>query len=635
MRTTVLARRYLPLAAALGVLLLIIAVFPSTAKTSTTSAAATGPVRGYSVGAGGSGGSGGTAGGAGSGASGGATATLSGGASGTSGAAGGVSGSSTSIAGAGGGPASGGGAGIAGATTSAASGGGGSVATKAAAEPAANATALSGDTTHCVDGREYSPAIDFYAPPCTPGTPGAPLPSNGGATSAGVTSNQIELVFFATDYGAVINAILQAEGLYVTTAEDQQLMAAYQSFVNTKYVLWGRKVHIDVYQSGCTAAPPDLQCLLPEMDKITATYHPFAVLWDTTVCSACYAELAKDGVIGVGGSGFTDSFSNQLAPYFYSEGESSTRTITAFTQFWCNQLSSANDPSRTVAFAGTENSLQLFNGRPRVLGVLTPNDPDNEDAVTNVLEPQLAAGCNDAAGVNEHKFFYSQDASTAAQQTVSAVSAMNTPSNPATSVLCLCDPVAPAFLYGGEKEDNYWPEQIIASDQGQDDDLVGQSYESGEACAGPPCEFDVAFGLSTQGPQLPTGKDPGYLAYDAGGGTGTPVSGLSADTAWETVNMLASLIENTGPDLTPARMQAAAPSMGMRGGGTTGMAEVGFAPGDWQWIQDARIVYFDKSAPSGYNGLAGAYVQEPGTPRYALGQYPSAPSGPAGIPKGR
>ncbi|HET9690192.1 MAG TPA: hypothetical protein VFP61_03510 [Acidimicrobiales bacterium] len=467
-------------------------------------------------------------------------------------------------------------------------------------------------------GREFDPNIDYYAPPCTPGTPGAALPSNGGATAQGVTANSIEVVWFATNYGAVVNAILQAEGLYETAGNIMTEAQYFENFINTKYVLWGRKIHVDVFNSQCTAAPPDTQCLNSEIDSIQAKYHPYALLWDTTVCSSCYAEMAKDGMIGVGGFGFTDSFANALAPYFYSPGESSTRTVEAFAQFYCNQL--AGNPT---AFAGDHNPAQTFNGKPRSLGVITPNDPDNINAVEKVLEPALDS-CGVGNQVRQHHYYYSQDPSRTAIESQQAISAMgNTSTTPATTVLCLCDPVAPAFTYGREQNENYWPEAIIASDQGMDDDIIGRSYESGTGCTGSPCEFDKAFGLSTVGPQLPPGKDPGYRVYAAGGGTGTPpVTALTADRDWATIELVANLVENTGPDLTPARMQAAAPTLGIRGGGSTGYAAEGFAQGDYQETQDARIVYYDNNAVSGYDGAKGAYVQEAGTPRYNLGQYP-------------
>ena len=56
------------------------------------------------------------------------------------------------------------------------------------------------------------------------------------------------------------------------------------------------------------------------------------------------------------------------------------------------------------------------------------------------------------------------------------VAAMNTPNNPATSVVCFCDPVAPQFSYSASAQNNYWPESILATNQSMDFDSSGQTY---------------------------------------------------------------------------------------------------------------------------------------------------------------
>ncbi|MCU1450698.1 MAG: hypothetical protein JWP02_2868, partial [Acidimicrobiales bacterium] len=144
MNRTTLARRYAPLAAALAVQLVIIVTAPSTAQKGT--ALATGQGGGFATG-----GEAGVDSGAGAG-----------------GAAGVDSG-----AGAGG---------AAGSGVASAAGAAG----RAGALPPGVA---SGDTSHCVGGRQYDPAIAYWAPPCVPGVPGSPFPNNGGATGQGVTAD--------------------------------------------------------------------------------------------------------------------------------------------------------------------------------------------------------------------------------------------------------------------------------------------------------------------------------------------------------------------------------------------------------------------------------------------------------------
>jgi len=585
-----LARRYLPLAAVIAVQVLIIAVVPSTASKSSNVATASGPVQGYSTGGGS------VAGSSGPGALGAATSagTSAAGAGGTTGAL-----SASSGGGAAGGTSVG---------TSTGTGGGGS----------SSSTSQAGDTSHCSGGREFSTSIDYYAPPCTPGPIGAAKYNNGGATYSGVTANSITIVDYVSNYGAEVNTILSAEGLLETYQDAVTVDKAWQNFINSHYVLWGRQLHIITYQGQCQSVPPDYSCLEAEMDSIVSTYHPYAVFWDTTLCSACFAKLASDGVVAFGGLGFSDAFAQANEPYFYSAGESSTHIEEAFANWWCNQMKGP------VQFAQDKNPAQDFNGKPRVLGVISTNDPDNENTVKQVLVPDLAK-----CGVSvNHFYFYSQNINTAAQQVEAGISAMDTPTNPATDVLCLCDPVAPEFLYEGEEQHNYWPENVLADVQGMTYDSTSQNYEPGPnnsaslACPAPAtgCEFDDAFGLMATASQQPQNNNAGTRTFKLGGGTNLPITGITAEEIWENYNMLASLIENTGPDLTPARMQAAAPSMGTIGGGSTGQYEVGFAPGDYNWIQDARIAYWDRYLPSSYNGQPGTYVQIEGG-RYLPNQY--------------
>jgi hypothetical protein len=587
-----LARRYLPLALVAAVQLLIIAVIPSTAPKEQVSAGgtagnfATGPGVGTGTGATSTGGGTGIAG----------TST---------GGTGGGTGTSTS-----------GGAG-----TSTSGGGNLGVAGK-------------GDTTHCVGGREFDPGLAYWAPPCVAGTPGAAYASNGGATYAGVTGDTITIVDNVPEYGAEVNAINKAKGDYLSYLAAQVIDKAYQNFINSHYVLYGRKVKIITHDDECTDVPPDYNCLIPEMDRLIDTYHPFMLYFGTPLCSACFQEIARRHVVGTGGSGFSDELLDANAPYMYGNRESSNRIETQFAQWWCNQMSSKNVPSRTVKFAGHQNKSQDFNGKPRVLGVISTNDPDNESTVKNVLYKQLAALCGETV---THEYFYAQDINTAAKQVAAGIAALDTPTNPATTVLCLCDTVAPAFLYDGEQGANYYPENVIATDQDMDLDSVAQAYGPtplGRASLGCPspnigCEFDLAFGLGMRGPQQPQENDEGIRILKAGGLKQLPPSltAINATLIAQDYVQMANLLEAAGPNLTPQAMYAAAPGMGSVGGGATNQPLLSYAAKTFGWFQDVRLVYWSRNKVSSYNHKPGTFVQFEGG-RMDLGQFPVLRDGP-------
>jgi hypothetical protein len=86
--------------------------------------------------------------------------------------------------------------------------------------------------------------------------------------------------------------------------------------------------------------------------------------------------------------------------------------------------------------------------------------------------------------------------------------------------------------------------------------------------------------------------------------------------------------------LTPARMQAAAPSMGMRGGGATGHEMRGFSKDNWCWTQDFRVAYWDKNRTSPYNGKKGTYVSIEGR-RFTLGHFSTVTEPPAPVAANR
>jgi hypothetical protein len=494
---------------------------------------------------------------------------------------------------------------------------------------------LTGDTKHCIGGRQFDPSIYYYAPKCVPGLPGAPFANNGGATWQGVTSTTIELVNYVADYGAEVDAILKAQGLYYNADQAKAWNAAYEKFINSHYQLYGRHVHIDTVQGNCQTVPPNYPCLIGDMDKIVSTYHPYGVFWETTLCSACYAELSRLHVVNFGGGGFSDAFHNANAPYSYDGGQSSTQTELEFADWWCHQMTSQGNSGRKAIFAGNQNKLEDFRNKPRVLGVVSTNDPDNKDTVKKVLYPALQRGCGEKI---THEYFYAQNINTATTQSQQTEQAMNTPNNPATSVVCLCDPVAPQFGLNAYANNNYWPESILATNQTMDFDSNAQTYEDSGgqpslACPKPSqgCPYDNAIGIGADDAQVAPEQTDAVKVYRIGSGNkngSLPIDAATLGIVWNDWGMLATLIENTGPVLTPARMQAAAPSMGLRGGGTTGHPARGFKQGSWCWTQDVAVMYWNKHTKSPYNGKPGHYIEIEGK-RFGLGQFPTLNQPPA------
>jgi hypothetical protein len=74
-----------------------------------------------------------------------------------------------------------------------------------------------------------------------PGQAGRTGVDNGGATSMGVTKDKITVVQYIPDYGAEVNAILRAQGLFYDASAARVTNAAFQAFINKTYQLHGAR----------------------------------------------------------------------------------------------------------------------------------------------------------------------------------------------------------------------------------------------------------------------------------------------------------------------------------------------------------------------------------------------------------
>ena len=494
-------------------------------------------------------------------------------------------------------------------------GGAGAAAPGGTASSGGERAATPGDTSHCVDGRQYDPAIDFFAPPCIPVSSG----QNPGATYLGVTADTVRVVSYIGQENPAVQAALTSQGLAVSPEQRRAFLDSIEDFVNQRFELYGRELEILVVQGRCSTVPPDNACLRQEMRSIVAEVEPFAFVWISPLTSAPYDELSNLGVINLGGNMFMDSFSQARRPFHWDVHMSGTEIARHFGEWWCKQLSgeeAAYSPSPTPA--GTPGNT---NGRKRVLGIIGTNDPENikmREEVDRVLR-----SCGDSVA---HTYDASNDLSTAAAQRSASVASMRQQPE-ATTVLCLCNPVGAQFVYSEMQTQNYYPEIVYAGTVYTDLDDTGQANMEGAGCPSrSQCNFANAFGLSSSEPREPVGEDRAARMWRASGRQGNPPY-AAAELEWDYWSLLASLIQNAGPELTPPNVEAGAHAAGFRGGAGTGHALRGFEPGVYSWNRDMAISFWDPRAASAFNGEPGTFVR---LDRFRIGGYgPSLPAIPA------
>lgn len=466
----------------------------------------------------------------------------------------------------------------------------------AALPPGAKAT---GDTSHCVAGRQYDPAIFAWAPACVPKFSG----DNGGKTSDhGVTKDTITVVGIYPNYGTAVNQILQAQGSLPTTSGQAAMYKAVADFINSHYELYGRKIVMKQHVLHCGSGGqgvPDNACLRNEMREIQANDDPFAVIWPTSVSSETFDELSKLGIVNLGGFNFRDSFNLNHRPYHWDLMMGGTQLVTHVANWYCTRMGGGH---AKASFAQSPD-LQATN---RVLGVISTDDPENQQTVAELAQ-RLAADC----GVKiAHTYFYAQDITTADQQRRAALAKME--SNPkATTIMCFCDQVAPVFLYNTEENDNYYPENVIVGTSFTDKDENAQAFDH----TLPPDDvtpghaFANAFGLGMTPNRPALSKDTSAQIWHLTGHAGkTPWDSSEDDT--EYILQLGTMLQDAGPNLNPANLETGAFSaapIAPANNTDEHFDQRGFAPGIYTWESNLREIYYSATKPSDQNGKAGKF----------------------------
>lgn len=464
-----------------------------------------------------------------------------------------------------------------------------------------------GDTTHCRNGKQFDDSVfpsGTASPPCTPAFSG----NNGGATSPGVTATSIELVYYRPQENQAVDAALQTQGLYASPTDEKAAVSKFVDWANKSFEFFGRKIHLDYYQGNCAYAPVDAACLRNEAGTVVSQFHPFAIVWATQVAPEFFDEYSRRGVVNMGGWHFDDSFSTQRRPYHYDVFMGGTFQSSLTGEFWCKDL--AGRPAR---FAGT-----TLKTKTRKAAVLVPDSPTFASTGQELANNIKACDNNGAEVVT-----YSQDTSTAAEQATGQVAKLK--GDGVTSILCVCDPIAPSYFTKAATSQAFFPEHVIVGSGLIDYDPLGRLYDSQQ--------WAHAFGLSDLTNPVAFESSDAAVAWRLAGGPGSPAD-RGANLPFAYVAWLGFSLNEAGPNLTPATFESAVLNAPARNVYSQThdpkKAELYAHAGKYNLIADARMVYWDPNATSQIDGKQGAYVPLNGGARYTYGQIPGGE--PGGIP---
>jgi hypothetical protein len=489
-------------------------------------------------------------------------------------AGGGATGSATADAAAAGAPASG-------ATGSASSG-------AASVAPAASAVADGG--VDCARQEILGPETQ-----CKPLWSG----DNGGATYKGLTGDSIKVVYYLTKANEQVNAILRAGGAGASREEIKHTIEVYLSFFNKHWQTYGRKLDLVIYEG--EAESGDAAAFRAEAVKIDQEIGAYMVFGAGN--TDMIDELARRGIVCICGAQLPGAFHIERAPFVFgilSDGDTTNKHI---AEYICNRLGPGGGKAE---FAG-QLIHPTIGGRdtPRRFGMSYPENgfgtPNAED-----LERRL-----NACGIQiVRKNAYASDINTAGQQSTTSV--QGSIEAKVTTVICVCDPIAPVFGTQAASQQQYYPEWFQTGYLLQDAEFFGRLYDQNQ--------WNHNFGISTLPVPKPRTDGAFWKAYKSEDPNTDPPVG--AELIYPALLVGFYGIELAGPHLDPATYRDGMYAIQVESPDKHTVA-FGYGPDDFGGIDDAREVWWDPAGIHPADGKPGTYHNVNDGARYKPGEWPT------------
>ena len=455
-----------------------------------------------------------------------------------------------------------------------------------------------GDTSHCKDGQQTD--VTYNAPPCAPKFTG----DNTGSTYQGVSGEEILVIEFQCQPNEQVNAILATQGLAASEQETIAFREAALKYLNATYEFYGRTLTIKPVTGDCPLTPPDPAKSRQAAAEV-AKMKPYAVI-HYAGGPETHDVWARNGIISLGGPHQVNSFYNGRRPFRYDVFIDGTQTADIIAEYYCKKLAKG-----TATNAGSVIHPTI-GGRntPRKLAVVVP---DNGNGSTVPTAQQVQRLVQECSGKEVPLFTYASDINRATEQTRATVAGMIDAG--VTTVVCMCDPIAPVFLTQGMTQNSYFPEHVLAGSGLLDFDKLGRLYD--------PAQWAHAFGPSHLVTPVAHERTDASLVWRAAGNSGLPCQ--SCNLPWGYYSLLGAMIQQAGPNLNPLTVEKGLFTTPPRGGweqtgGRNDIYLIKFGKDDYTAISDFREVFWDANAVSAIDNQRGAYVNIDDGRRYERGQ---------------
>ena len=444
---------------------------------------------------------------------------------------------------------------------------------------------------------------DYFAPECY-----APFEGdNGGATATGVTADTIKVVYYlAQELDPVIRYITDAIASDDTNEQQIETMQNVIRYYQTYYETYGREVELIPFVASGVAT--DEVSARADAVRIAEEIQPFMVWQGPALTPAFGDELAARGVPCISCvPGQPTSFYQEREPYVWAIDGSQAQKQDHVVEFVTKQLIGQPASHAGDEFVDTERRFGL---------IYIETSPASTE-----LANQLAARMEAAGAPLAEVIPYTLDPVTIQQTALQAITRLKTAG--VTTVIFSGDPVAPRDFTREATAQNYFPEWLVAAATLVDTNAFGRTYDQQQ--------WQHAFGVTQLAARLSPDISGYPTLYEWFNGESPPAD-ASIGVDQPPVALFYSILQNTGPDLTPETWGDALRAADPTARGAISQPSLSWGDkGLWEYvdyhgIDDATLVWWDPNA-SGPDEVRkrgqGMYQFVDQGRRYLPGEWPS------------
>jgi hypothetical protein len=445
-----------------------------------------------------------------------------------------------------------------------------------------------------------------YAPPCVEPFEG----DNGGATSPGVTADEITVVYYRADpaLDPLTAATVENAGADVDPESATETVQGFADLYNQLFETYGRTVNVEVY----TGTGPGDDVVAAQADAIAiAEKDPFAVIGGPNQAFNVFAaELASRGIVCGPNCALTspESVVEANEPLLWQTGPTPDQAAALASE----AIGNLAGPG-PAELAGDE----AMRTQDRTYALLHYDNPDGDYAeVFQTYQDELAANGIDLTTDIE----FTLDLARVQENARTYITQLREAG--ITTVIYTGDPLTPGSLTEEATAQGYFPEWILASSYLMDTTIFGRLTDQQQ--------WQHGFGVSAVSARGERSTNGAFEIWDWAYGGSPPNN--TANVLEPPLRTIFTGIHLAGPDLNPETFRDGLYRYPVSGGGPTNAqtsrGDHGVWPDhDWGGTDDMTLIWWDPTATGedevGTEGT-GMYRYANGGERYTIGNMPTS-----------